>query len=122
MVGDSFEFLVVESGTCWKRAGRVQRVVGIKPEFFRRPEALLVPDRIMRQLAGLFEAAHPGFNYYGPTEFAGPSLHILTDGLESGWKARAEPDNLELGDTVRALAEKARLALGQGKSLLVLGI
>ena len=118
----SFEFLVVEKGECWDRVGRVQRIAGIKPEYFHRADALRVPHEIMQELARLFEISNPAFNYYGPTEFDGQALVNLTSALESGWKARCgKQDEGRLADAVRALVACARAASIQGKALLVLG-
>jgi hypothetical protein len=78
--GPFFDFLVTD-GEHWERAGTVQRIVGIKQEYFHNPAALRVQDVIVEVVANCFERAHPSFNYYGPTEFRNENLGQLLDSL-----------------------------------------
>ena len=78
--GPFFDFLVTD-GEHWERAGKVQRIIGIKQEYFHNPAALRVQDAIVGVVAGCFEKAHPSFNYYGPTEFRNENLSELLDFL-----------------------------------------
>ena len=79
--GPFFDFLVTD-GEHWERGGTVQRIVGIKQEYFHNSAALRVQDAIVEVVANCFERAHPSFNYYGPTEFRNENLGQLLDSLE----------------------------------------
>ena len=78
--GPFFDFLVTD-GDHWDRAGKVHRITGIKQEYFHNPAALRVQDAIIEVVASCFEKAHPGFNYYGPSEFRNENLAELLDSL-----------------------------------------
>jgi len=78
--GPFFDFVVTD-GNHYERAGKVQRVKGIKQEYFHHPDALRVQDAIVELVATCFYKAHPSFNYYGPTEFRNENLAQLLDCL-----------------------------------------
>lgn len=79
--GPFFDFLVT-NGDHWERTGKAQRFNGIKQEYFHHKDALRVQDAIVRVVASCFDASHPDFNYYGPTEFRNENLSELLDCLE----------------------------------------
>src|SRR6266576_1374745 len=78
--GPFFDFLVTD-GEHWERAGKVQRIIGSKQEYFHNPAALRVQDAIVEVVASCFEKANTTFNYYGPTEFRNENLNELLDSL-----------------------------------------
>ena len=80
--GPFFDFLAVSSGECWERSGRVQRVAGIKQEYFHHPDALRVANAIIGLISQCFLNAHPSFNFYGPTEFRNENLNELLNNLK----------------------------------------
>jgi hypothetical protein len=75
--GPYFSFLLAERDAFWERRGRVQRIVGIKPEYYHQPDALHLPDCVISFVATSFERAHPRFNYYGYTVFESETLDRL---------------------------------------------
>jgi hypothetical protein len=117
-MSDDFQFLVVSEGEYWQRAGRVQRISGIKQEYFHRPDALRIAYVLMQQLGPVFKVADPSFNPYGPTEFRGKNLAGLLGALRLVQDEQAGP----LAEAARAIAERAEDAADQEKVLLVLGI
>src|SRR3990170_568913 len=120
--GPWFEFLALQKREYWERAGRLQRVVGIKPEYFHRADALRVRDDVMQRLAPHFSAANESFNYFGPTEFEGRQLTNLLAELETELAGGIGVSNKgEVVDAMRAVCDLAGAALADGKVLLVLG-
>jgi hypothetical protein len=97
--GPFFDFLVVNEEEIWERRGRVQRVVGIKQEYFHHPEALRVPDSVVGIVVIAFKRSHPEFYFWGPTVYRGEELDRLIAEL------RAQED------TIRACPWKREFAL-----------
>jgi hypothetical protein len=86
--GPYFSFLVLQPGEYWKRAGKVQRIIGIKPEYYHHPDALRIPDAIIGIVVDAFARANARFNYHGPTEYQGKNLDRLHAGLRE-WSGLA---------------------------------
>jgi hypothetical protein len=91
--GPFFDFLVT-NGDPWERAGRSQRITGIKQEYFHHSDALRVQDAIVQVVVSCFNESHPTFNYYGPTEFRNENLSELLESLD-GWILQNQSRNTE---------------------------
>ena len=110
--GPFFDFLVT-NGDHWERAGRVQRITGIKQEYFHHRDALRVQDAIVQVVVSCFNESHPSFNYYGPTEFRNENLSELLGALE-GWNSQNRSRNTEsdfTGLLPSCFVEEARLVV-----------
>jgi hypothetical protein len=123
IMGLYFEILAVESDLIHERRGRIQRIVGIHPRWFRHPDAIRVPMGMFDEFKHAFQAAHSNFNYYGPTEYKGEEIAQLCHLL------RTRPCKLparKSADDVAAVAARvlsvSESALANRLSLLVLGI
>jgi hypothetical protein len=84
--GPYFDFLLT-NGDHWERAGKNQRIKGIKSEFFHHPDSLRISDAIVGQVVECFSRANPIFNYYGPSEYRNSNLDELLHHLEE-WISR----------------------------------
>jgi hypothetical protein len=80
--GPYFSFLVANKDEYWERRGRVQRITGIKAEYFHHPEALKVPDCLISLVVTAFGKAHPKFSYYGDTVYKTETLNQLIGELQ----------------------------------------
>ena len=67
-MGLYFDILAVESDKIYEPRGRIQRIVGIHPQWFHHPGAIRVPESVFSRFCQEFRNSHPRFNYYGPTE------------------------------------------------------
>jgi hypothetical protein len=122
-MGLYFTILAVESDMIYERRGRIQRTVGIRPQWHHHPDAIRVPESVFSRFSDAFRTAHPEFNYYGPTEYKGQDTARLCSELRAGpWAARTWATQGETEDVVRKILAVAEHALANRQSLLVLGI
>ncbi|HYZ84867.1 MAG TPA: hypothetical protein VE621_10705 [Bryobacteraceae bacterium] len=118
-----FTILAVETDMVYERRGRIQRKVGIHPQWHHHPDALRVPESVFSEFRDAFRTAHPEFNYYGPTEYTGHETAQLCRELRAGpWADRNGHTQGEIEDVIRKILELAEQAQANGQSLLVLGI
>jgi hypothetical protein len=119
-----FEILAVEPEKVYERRGRVQRIVGINRELFHHADAICVPESVFSKFIQAFRAAHPKFNYFGPTEYKRHDTVRLCSELRATPWAAPTSGNLvqdETEDVVQKILTVAEQALSNGQSLLVLG-
>src|SRR5262245_43585546 len=83
-MGLHFEILAVESDMIYERRGRIERIVGIRPQWHHHPDALRVPESVFSRFSSAFRNAHPKFNYYGPTEYKSQETAQLCAELKAG--------------------------------------
>ena len=75
--GPYFSFVLAEKDEYWERRGKVQRIVGIKSEYYHRPDALDLPDCIISLVVASFERSDPEFAYHGVTVYESKTLDRL---------------------------------------------
>ena len=149
--GPYFEFLILENDKYWQRSGNIRMKNRVTQEYFNHPDALRIQDSIIGLISDCFSKSHPGFNYYGATEFRNENLSELLNNI-SKWldknrfcetrekflglltkyfieelKIESLDDQWktirdELNLMVSVLYGKGELAKQTGKTLLVLGI
>ena len=124
-MGLHFEILAVESDQVYECRGRIQRLVGIRPQWHHHSNAIRVPESVFTRFSEAFRATHGKFNYYGPTEYKSQEIARLCNAL----RARPWPDGKtesvtqgETKDVVCKILAVAEHALTNQQSLLVLGI
>jgi len=83
LAGPYFDFLIVEKDKLWERRGRVQRVVGIKSEYFHHPQALRLPDCVISIFVEALKLSHEKFFYHGDTIYEAAQLTNLIAQLQS---------------------------------------
>lgn len=121
----TFDILAVASDQIYERRGRVQRIVGIRSEWFHHPDALRIPESVFNRFSEAFSSAHAKFNYYGPTEYSGEQIRRLCKELRThivAERAQGQPAEQETSAAIREVLVVAERALTNGLSLLVLGI
>jgi len=124
-VGLYVEILAAESERLYERRGRVQRIVGISPQWLHHPDAIRVWEPVFAVFSNAFRATRPRFNYYGPTEYRGQEIVDLCGALRSkNWADRESNDQtrIEAQAGIEQILAVAERALANGQSLLVLGI
>ena len=115
--GLDVEFIAANPDEYWELAGRVQRRIGIKPEYFNHPDALRVHMDVLMPVRHLFEGANPKFSLYSSCEFSGPTLTALRDALVD---ARfVDPELVEFGQRLTTLIERT---ITEHRVLLSLGV
>lgn len=80
--GPYFSFLVANKDEYWERRGKVQRITGIKTEYFHHPDALKLPDCLISLVVTAFGKAHTKFSYYGHTIYETETLNRLIGELQ----------------------------------------
>lgn len=80
--GPYFDFLVVNKDEYWERRGKVNRIAGIKAEYFHRKDFLRIQDCVISIFVNAFQSAHSKFNYYGYTIYNSEDMRRLVDELE----------------------------------------
>jgi len=122
-MGLYFSILAVESEMVYERRGRIQRKAGIHPQWHHHPDAVRVPESVFSRFSDAFRMAHPGFNYYGPTEYKDQETARLCTELRAGtWAETTVDTQVETERVVREILAVAERALANRQSLLVLGI
>ena len=74
------DFLVAPREVYLERAGKVQRVVGVKEEYFNHPDAFALEMDIVA-LTDVFALSHPKFSLFGFTEYMDETLAQLVSHL-----------------------------------------
>ena len=80
--GPYFSFLSVEKEELWERRGRVQRIVGLKSEYYHHPNALRLPYCVISIFGEAFQHSHEKFAYYGYTVYESQHLVELSRQLQ----------------------------------------
>jgi len=121
----TFDILAVASDQIHERRGRVQRIVGIRSEWFHHPKALCIPESVFINFSDAFRTSCARFDYYGYTEYSGDGITKLCMELKNRpWaeKAKGRRARLETRAAIRQALAVAERALVRKLSLLVLGI